>query len=205
MFTGLVESPRPVVSASRRADGGLDLDVDLGALADDVALGDSIAVSGVCLTAARLENGVARFEVSPESLARTRLGSLRAGDAVNVERALAASARLGGHFVQGHVDGLGTVARLEVKGEWAELDVKLPRTLGRYCVEKGSIALDGVSLTIARLEDDAGATTVTIALVPLTLSKTTLGARRAGDPIHVEVDLVAKYVERLAEPHRGRA
>lgn len=200
MFTGLVEEPRPVASASRRGDAGIDVDVDLGALAAGVSPGDSISISGACLTVARLAGARATFEVSRETLERTRLGELRAGDRVNVERAMRADARLGGHFVQGHVDGVGVVTRLERGGAWAELDTEVPTPLLRYVVEKGSIALDGVSLTVARLADP----TVTIALVPHTLELTTLGDRRAGDRIHVEVDLIAKYVERLVEPFRSR-
>ncbi len=205
MFTGIVESPRPVVRVASRADDGADVDVDLGPLAEGVVLGDSIALAGCCLTVARLEGAVATFELSRETLDRTRFDRLRAGERLNAERALRAGDRLGGHIVQGHVDGVGAVRRVDRSGAWAELDVELPRELGRYCVEKGSIALDGVSLTVARLSDRPdGTTLVTIALVPHTLERTTLGTCADGAPIHVEVDVVAKYVERLAEPHRTR-
>lgn len=202
MFTGLVEDRRPVVCRRPRGDGGLDLEVDLGALAEGVRIGDSIALSGACLTVAKLAGTVATFELSPETLARTAFGSAATGALVNVERALELGARLGGHLVQGHVDGLARVGRIVKNGEWVELEVHLDAALGRYCVEKGSIALDGVSLTIARLTDGPTVgTAITIALVPLTLEKTTLGDRRPGDALHVEVDCVAKYVDRLARPY----
>ncbi|HKE01958.1 MAG TPA: riboflavin synthase [Planctomycetota bacterium] len=197
MFTGLVEDSRPVRASQPRRDGGRDLTVDLGDLAEGVRVGDSIAISGVCLTVARLDGPAAVFELSPETLARTRLGAVVAGDHLNVERALRAGDRLGGHIVQGHVDGLATVRRLDRSGEWVELDVEVDAALSRYVVEKGSITLDGVSLTAARVKDAL----VTIALVPLTLEKTTLGSTNAGDRLHVEVDVIAKYVERLAGPH----
>ena len=200
MFTGLIEAPRPVAAARARRDAGLDLDVDLGALAEGVQLGDSIAISGACLTVARLAAGVATFELSRETLERTRLGDLAAGARVNVERSLRVGDRLGGHIVQGHVDGLGVVRRLAREGAWAELEVEVPPSLLRYVVEKGSIAIDGVSLTVAKL----AAPSITIALVPLTLDKTTLGERKAGDRVHLEVDEIAKYVERLAEPYGRR-
>lgn len=205
MFTGLVEEPCRVTGARPRADGGLDLDVDLGALAKGLRLGDSVALSGVCLTVVRFLGSLATFELSPETLARTRLGAVSVGSRLNVERALRAGGRLGGHIVQGHVDGLGAVERLARQGEWVELDVRLPAALARYCVEKGSIALDGVSLTVARLADRSdGTAIVSIALIPHTLDRTSLGDARPGDPIHVEVDILAKYVERLAAPYAAR-
>jgi len=202
MFTGIVEQARNVSRVDARADGGLDVVVDLGALSEGVALGDSIAISGVCLTVAALEGAQAKFELSPETLSRTRFGTVKVGERMNVERAMALGHRLGGHLVQGHVDGLGVVRRLERLGEWAELDVEVPPTLTRYLVEKGSIAIDGVSLTIAALADLPNRTSiVTIALVPHTLDRTTLGERRAGDGVHLEADVIAKYVARMAEPH----
>jgi riboflavin synthase len=205
MFTGLVESCRPVTAVRARPDAGIDLDVDLGPAASPVALGESIAVSGVCLTAVNFKSGIVTFELSPETLARTAFGAIAAGSLVNIERSLRLGDRLGGHWVQGHVDGVGTVRRLHVFGEWAELDVELPQALARYCVEKGSIALDGVSLTIARLAPSgAGMLMITIALVPHTLEITTLGRCAPGAPIHVEVDIVAKYVETLVAPYGRR-
>jgi riboflavin synthase len=205
MFTGIVEEPRAIVGVRARSDGGLDLEVDLGALADGVALGDSIAIAGVCLTVAKLAKGVALFELSPETLAKTRLGAAKVGDRMNVERALRAGDRMGGHLVQGHVDGLAAVEEVKKVGEWVELTAALPKDLARYAVAKGSIALDGVSLTIARLEDRADGARVTIALVPHTLERTALAGAKRGDLLHVEVDVIAKYVERLAEAAIGRA
>jgi riboflavin synthase len=193
VFTGIVEGARPLRALTARGDGGIDVTVELGELADGVSLGESIAVAGVCLTVAGLERGIAVFELSPETLRRTRFGRLRPGQEVNVERALRMGDRLGGHVVQGHVDGLGTARGLRLAGEFGELEIELPADLLRYVVEKGSIAIDGVSLTAARLEGP----TVTIAVVPHTLDRTTLRGLRPGDPVHVEVDVIAKYVERL--------
>ncbi|MBI3818346.1 MAG: riboflavin synthase [Planctomycetes bacterium] len=203
MFTGIIEEPRPVTGVRRRVDGGLDVDLDLGGIRNELAPGDSIAVAGACLTVARMQDSIVTFELSPETIARTHFHQLRVGANVNIERALRVGDRLGGHWVQGHVDGVASVARLEQMGEWAELDIALPPALARYCVEKGSICLDGVSLTIARIgaRPDGGAL-ITIALIPHTLVRTTLGGCVAGSPIHVEVDVLAKYVERLAAPWR---
>lgn len=203
MFTGIIEEPRPVAALRARVDGGLDVDLDLGAIAAQVVLGESIALAGVCLTVARLEGAIATFELSPETISRTHFNNLKTGSRVNMERALRFGDRLGGHWVQGHVDGVGRVERLEHMGEWAELDISLPEEFARYCVLKGSICLDGVSLTIARMAAGArGALCVTIALIPHTLQRTTLGECRPGTPIHVEVDVLAKYVERLLNPWR---
>jgi riboflavin synthase len=216
MFTGIIEAPRPIAAVRTRADGGLDLDVDLGPIANGAVLGDSIAVAGVCLTVAKLSGVVATFELSPETLSRTKFGTLRAGARANVERALALGDRLGGHWVQGHVDGLGSVAAIRAHGEWTDLTVEIPSALARYCVEKGSIAVDGVSLTIAMLamrsnnletNDNSqpnNSDAATFALVPHTLERTTLGELRSGDAVHLEADILAKHVERLLAPRLPR-
>jgi riboflavin synthase alpha subunit len=156
--------------------------------------GDSIAVAGCCLTATAVENGSLAFNAVPETIARSNLGGLAEGAEVNLEPALRVGEPLGGHFVQGHVDGLGRVRLLEPDGEGARLRLELDQELLRYCVEKGSLTVDGVSLTIAALDD----TGVEIALVPFTLQETTLSALGTGDEVNVEVDLLAKYAERLA-------
>ena len=187
MFTGIVEGRGQVRAANGR------LQVEAGALGQDLAVGDSIAVNGVCLTVAdRGVEGLA-FDLAAETLERTTLGGLGAGDPVNLERPVTLLTRLGGHLVQGHVDGVGTVRQIEILEAGATLRISLPEELRPYLVEKGSIAVDGVSLTIASLERDA----FTVALVPHTLEATTLGMLEVGDAVNLEVDVLAKYVESL--------
>jgi riboflavin synthase len=192
VFTGIVRERGRVAAAERDGDG-LHLRVEAPGTAANAAPGDSIAVAGCCLTVTTTANGSLEFDAVPETIARTNLGRLAAGAEVNLEPALRAGEPLGGHFVQGHVDGTARVQRLEPEGDGARLTLELPPELLRYCVEKGSIAVDGVSLTIAALRDDG----VEIALVPFTLGHTTLGAAVSGDELNVEVDLLAKYAERL--------
>ena len=192
MFTGIIRERGRVVSADRNGAG-----VHLRIAADETAQaapGDSISVSGCCLTVTRVEGEALEFDAVPETIARTTLGALEPGAEVNLEPALRAGEPLGGHFVQGHVDGRARVTGLDPDGQGARLRLQLPAELHRYCVEKGSIAVDGVSLTIAALDDDG----VEVALVPFTLEHTTLGALGPGDEVNVEVDLLAKYAERLA-------
>ena len=192
MFTGIVRERGRVVAAERNGDG-LHLRVDAPETASAAALGDSVAVNGCCLTVTATADGHLAFDAVPETIARTNLGRLVTDTEVNVEPALRAGEPLGGHFVQGHVDGTAEVERLEPEGDGARLKLRLAPELLRYCVEKGSIAVDGVSLTIAALRDDG----VEIALVPFTLEQTTLGGAVPGDELNVEVDLLAKYAERL--------
>jgi riboflavin synthase len=183
MFTGIVEDLGSVESFDRgrlvvRATGR-------------PGMGESIAVNGTCLTVVEVGDGTLAFDVSPETIDRTSLARLRPGGRVNLERPLTLLARLGGHLVQGHVDGVGEV--VDVRSEpdgGARIAVRVPRRLLRYVVEKGSIALDGVSLTIAAIEDDR----IEVALIPHTLAVTTFGEARVGEPVNVEVDVVAKYV-----------
>ncbi len=157
-------------------------------------VGASVAVNGVCLTVVERPEGALAFDLSPETLARTSLGRLRPGQPVNLERPVTLLTRLGGHLVQGHVDGVGEVAALEPDGRGgAVLTVRAPGGLARYLVEKGSVAVDGVSLTVAGTDGDG----FRVALIPHTLRATTLGAVRPGDPVNIEVDVIAKYVERL--------
>ena len=192
MFTGIVRERGRVVAAEPNGDG-LRLRVEAPETASAAAPGDSVAVSGCCLTVTAVTNGSLAFDAVPETIARTNLGRLAAGAEVNIEPALRAGEPLGGHFVQGHVDGTARVERLDPEGDGARLALALPPSLLRYCVEKGSVAVDGVSLTIAALRDDG----IEIALVPFTLEHTTLGAAAPGEELNVEVDLLAKYAERL--------
>lgn len=188
MFTGLVESAGSVVEASRR-----HLKISCGL--QDLRLGESIAVNGVCLTVTTWADGEWVADVSEETRRRTSLGSLHPGDPVNLERAMPADGRFGGHIVQGHVDGVGRVAALDQLQGSLEMTLELPAGLERYLVEKGSVAVEGVSLTVARMSDGK----FSVSLVPHTLAGTTLGSRKVGDPVNLEVDILAKYVERLLE------
>jgi riboflavin synthase len=192
MFTGLVEA-RGRVTGARAVGAELDLEVALGPLAERARIGDSVALSGVCCTITGLSGGIAGFHLSEETLRRSWLGAVAVGQELNLEAALRVGDPLGGHLVQGHVDGLGLVTGAVDAAAGGELRVRLPAALARYCVEKGSIALDGVSLTIARLERD----TVAVAVIPHTARVTTIGCWREGQRINVEVDVLAKYVERL--------
>ncbi len=199
MFTGIVEALGEVLSVDRTAEGGR-LRVRAGTLLAGAQVGESIAVSGACLTMAELEGDAFTADLAAETLRRTTLRGLRPGDPVNLERPLRLDQRLGGHIVQGHVDGVGTVTAVRREGEGLWMEIEPPPALTPYLVEKGSVAVDGVSLTIARLTRDAFA----VALIPHTLVVTTLGRRRAGDPVNLEVDILAKYVERLLEGVRTR-
>ena len=194
MFTGIVRELGRIASAEEDG-GGLALAVDAPQTAAALAIGDSISINGVCLTAETVENGRVTLHAVPETLSRTTLGTLAAGDAVNVEPALRAGEPLGGHHVQGHVDGVGRVRAAEDEGEGRRVVVEAPPEVLRYCVEKGSIAVDGVSLTIAGLGPDA----FSVVLVPHTLDATTLSELEPGREVNLEVDVLAKYVERLLE------
>ena len=196
MFTGIVREKGRVVSAELNGDGrSLTLRIAAPQTAAATSLGDSVSVAGCCLTAVAADDGELLFEAVPESLARTTIAKLGEGTQVNLEPALRAGDPLGGHYVQGHVDGVGGVRSLESEGDGARLWLDVPPDLLRYCVEKGSLAVDGVSLTIAAV-DDRG---VGIALVPHTLRETTLSALESGDGVNLETDVLAKYVERLAK------
>lgn len=203
MFTGIVEELGTVRAIEPR-DGGMRVEIECADVLDDAVIGASIAVDGCCLTVVELGTTEAggrwwAAEAQPETLRRSTLGDLAVGDPVNLERPLRLSDRLGGHLVQGHVDGIGTVVdrRPEPDGS-TRVDVLIPAELGRYVVEKGSIALDGVSLTVAHVAANGTGTRVGVALIPHTLAVTTFGARVPGETVNVEVDLMAKYVERLA-------
>jgi riboflavin synthase len=194
VFTGIVEERGTV-----REAGTHRLVVGCRAVVEGSPVGASVAVNGVCLTVVATDVDALAFDLSDETLARSTLGRLGAGDPVNLERPVTLATRLGGHLVQGHVDGVGEVAALERDASGGAIaTVRLPEALLRWVVEKGSIAIDGVSLTIAAIHPDA----VSIALIPHTLDVTTLGLVAPGDPVNVEIDLIAKYVERLMEGQR---
>jgi len=191
VFTGLVREVGRVVSIT--GDDTVRLALRARETADGAAVGDSVAVDGVCLTVVAVDGDAFAFDVVPETLSRTSLGSLRAGSAVNLEPSLRAGDALGGHYVQGHVDGVGSVRSVAPEGGGKRLSFDAPADLLPYMVEKGSIAVQGVSLTIAALDD----TGFEVALIPHTLDVTTLGLLTAGDAVNLEVDVLAKYVERL--------
>lgn len=198
MFTGLVEDIGTVESVETSAEGArLRIATRLAA---ETASGDSVAVNGVCLTATAVDGGGFEAEAMNRTLGVTALGGLDAGDRVNLELAMKASDRLGGHIVQGHGDGVGEVLAIEDDGFARRLRVALGADLIRYVVEKGSIALNGVSLTVAALGDDW----IEVSLIPETLGRTTLGEAAVGERLNVECDVVAKYVERLAAPFAGK-
>ncbi|MGY1749456.1 riboflavin synthase [Modestobacter sp. SYSU DS0511] len=206
MFTGIVEELGTLTAREEGPDSAV-LHIRAARALEDVALGDSISVNGVCLTVtgvARDEadgTGVWTTDVMAETLRRSSLGATGVGDAVNLERAVTAATRLGGHIVQGHVDGVGTVVSRTPGDHWEVVRVSVPADLARYVVEKGSITVDGVSLTVSALSDDEEADRpepwFEVSLIPTTLRETTLGARAPGDPVNLEVDVIAKYVERL--------
>ena len=194
MFTGLVESTGTVASVERDGDGArLSVSTPLAA---ELADGDSIAVNGVCLTARAVQPDGFAADVMAETLRRSSLGPLAAGDRVNLELPLRADGRLGGHVVQGHVDGIGTVASAVADGFARVVRVDAPADLLRYVVEKGSIAIDGVSLTVAAVDEDG----FEVSLIPETLERTTFGSLEPGRTVNLEVDVLAKYVEKLITP-----
>ena len=192
MFTGIVRELGTIEALDGGA-AGVRLRVRAPQTAAGAAIGDSVALSGVCLTITQCEDDVLLFDAVPETLSRSTLGRLQPGAEVNVEPALRAGEPLGGHIVQGHVDGVGSVRSVTPEGDGARMEVEAPPDVLRYCVEKGSIAVEGVSLTIAALSEDA----FLIALIPHTLAATTLGRLGPGDDVNIEVDVVGKYVERL--------
>ncbi len=192
MFTGIIEELGTVAARQDTGDAAR-LTVRGPTVLADAAVGDSIAVNGTCLTVVSTDGTQFTADVMRETLLRSSLGALRAGDPVNLERPVTPAGLLGGHLVQGHVDGVGTVLSREVAEHWEVVRVSLPPDLARYVVTKGSITVDGVSLTVVEVTDDA----FTVGLIPTTLALTTLGAKGVGDPVNLEVDVIAKYVEKL--------
>ena len=191
MFTGLV-ADLGTVARAERADGGVRITIETE-LAAELGEGDSVAVNGVCLTATEVGDGSFAADVMNETLARSSLARIEAGSPVNLELPLRATDRLGGHVVQGHVDGLGTITSACDDGFARRVEIAAPRELLRYVVHKGSIAVDGVSLTVAELDSES----FTVSLIPETLQRTNLGTLVPGSTVNLEVDVLAKYVERL--------
>jgi riboflavin synthase len=192
MFTGIVEELGEIVAIDRGAESAV-LRVRGPLVTSDATPGASIAVNGVCLTVVEHDGQTFAVDVMAETLKRSSLGSLRAGSKVNLERAMTAGARFGGHIVQGHVDGTAQILARLPGDNWEVVQLTLPPELSRYVVEKGSITLDGVSLTVSAISDD----TFSVSLIPTTLDLTTLGHKTVGEPVNLEVDVIAKYVERL--------
>jgi len=192
MFTGIVRELGTVVSAREKRDGRVIV-VDAPQTASTTSVGDSVSINGCCLTAESVDGDRISFHAVPETLARTTLGRLQADERVNVESAVRAGEPLGGHYVQGHVDGVGRVQSVEAEGEGLRVFVEAADDVLRFCVEKGSVTVDGVSLTVAEVADTAFA----VALVPHTLEVTTLSELVPGREVNIEADVLAKYVERL--------
>ena len=195
MFTGIIRELGRVAEVEGDADARR-FRIDAPTTASQLSVGDSVSVDGCCLTATEVADGHFAITAVPETISRTTLGELAQGDEVNLETATRAGEPLGGHYVQGHVDGVGRVESVDPEEEGARMKISAPAELLRYCVEKGSIAVGGVSLTIAGLRDGA----FEVALVPHTLEQTTLGRVQPGDAVNIEVDILAKYVEKLVDP-----
>ena len=195
MFTGIIAGIG-TIAGRRTAGGGIVFDLEAGFELTDPEEGESIAVSGVCLTAYRIHGRRFSADVSPETLSRTKLGALGPGDHVNLERALRLSDRLGGHLVSGHVDCMATVSSRKEIGKYTLFSFLLPEAQGRYIIEKGSITIDGVSLTV----NSCGPGTFSVSIIPHTLKVTTLGGLKVGSKVNIEVDLIGKYVEKLLSP-----
>jgi riboflavin synthase len=203
VFTGIVEEVGTLVVRDDAEDSAV-LRIQAQRVLEGVALGDSIAVNGVCLTVTDVTDGVWSTDVMAETLRRSSLGEAGSGDRVNLERAVTPHTRLGGHLMQGHVDGVGHIVARSPGEHWEVVRISLPSGLARYVVEKGSIAVDGVSLTVSAVSDVPGPDAhpdsdawFEVSLIPTTLRETTLGARAPGEPVNLEVDVIAKYVERL--------
>ena len=198
MFTGLVEG-LGTVQALVTEEAGLRLVIAPPAVmlgggeADRCQLGDSVAINGCCLTVIEIKHDCWSFQAGTETLSKTNLGRLRTGDAVNLERSLPVHGRLGGHFVQGHVDGIGHVDSINREGDWVTMWFQVPTTLAELMVAKGSVAVDGISLTLVNVERDR----FSVALIPHTLAMTTLGQRQVGDPVNIETDILGKYVQKM--------
>ncbi len=192
MFTGLIEDVGKIKGITRKGSGQV-LSIDCGLPLEEIVLGESIAVDGVCLTVTSLVSGGFTVDVSPESLQRTTLGSKRPGHTVNLERALRLSDRLGGHLVSGHIDGTAVAASIEPTGDFILIAFTAPDTLLKYIIDKGSVAIDGISLTVNECTDRG----FSVMIIPHTFAHTTLSTRKAGDRVNIENDIIGKYVEKL--------
>lgn len=201
MFTGLIQQVCTVSSLSTAA-GGRILTIDFQQLSEQAKIGDSVAVNGVCLTVSKLTGTLAAFDLSGETLTKTNLAKLTAGIDVNVELPLRADERFGGHFVLGHIDGTATIKRIEKKGDFSTITFSAPKNLLEQLIPKGSVAIDGISLTVAELNTDG----FTVAVIPQTLEKTTLGAAKTGRQVNLEIDIITKAVKKYLEnltPQKG--
>jgi riboflavin synthase len=190
LFTGLVEE-KGVVRSIENVDNAADIAITASLVPTDAVLGDSIAINGCCLTVVAIDGPTLTFQAGDETLSRTNLGELKTGSSVNLERSLKVGQRMGGHYVSGHVDALGTVDQRNEDGEWAKFWFKVPKALTRQMASKGSVTVDGISLTLVDVETDR----FSVALIPHTLEVTTLGERAVGDTVNIETDLLAKYVQ----------
>jgi riboflavin synthase len=197
MFTGLIQEVATVLKAEKQGPE-LWLSLEAPRLSPKLRIGDSVAVNGCCLTVVEIKPPVISFQAVPETIKRTVLGLLKKGEIVNLETPLTLSEPLGGHFVQGHVDGVGQILEWTPEGQGARLKVRIPDALVPYVIEKGSIALDGISLTVAAVKGDE----VEVAIIPHTIQNTDLKFKKADDYLHVEADLLAKYVEKLSAGYR---
>jgi len=200
MFTGIIEETGEIVEITDTGEFRA-IQVQGTSIFDDLRLGSSIAVNGVCLTVRSVRRNVFSAEMSRETLDRTSLGSLARGRIVNLERPMRADSRFGGHIVQGHVDGVGRIDKFDRQGDAWNLEIAYPASASRYIVEKGSIAVDGISLTVASLR---GPDVFSVAIIPHTFENTNLKIARAGDPVNLEFDVLAKYVENLIKPYAVR-
>ena len=196
MFTGLVESLGKVASIEMATDSAV-ITFESVPFADQLQVGDSVSVNGTCLTVTKFDSKSFSVDVMTQTLKLTSLQNLQKGDAVNLERAVLVSSRLGGHIVQGHIDGTGSITKLAPGEKWLQMDIQFPSELMKYVVSQGSICIDGVSLTVGSVADDANQ--ITVWLIPETLAKTNLSAKKFGDLVNIEVDVLAKYVERLTK------
>ena len=200
MFTGIIEETGKIRAVARGRHSSV-LSIGAAAILSDLKVGDSVAVSGVCLTATTVDSGGFTADVMHETLNRSTLGALAAGDVVNLERAMPADGRFGGHIVSGHIDGVGKITAIRRDDNAVWFTVEAPQTLRRYIVEKGSIAIDGISLTVAA----ADAHTFAVSVIPHTLRVTALGARRVGSGVNLETDIIGKYVESLLRPDSAKS
>ncbi len=198
MFTGLIEEIGTIKSITKGTVARLV--IVSRRVVEDVAIGDSVSVNGVCLTVTAMGDGELSFDAVPETLSRSTLGDARPGDKLNLEASLRAGKMIGGHFVQGHVDGVGTVESIGSLADSAVVRIAAPTEVLKYIVEKGSIAIDGISLTVASVDAEG----FTLAVIPHTLSVTTLGLKRSGDRVNLETDIIGKYVEKFLAGHTGR-
>ncbi len=200
MFTGIVENKGKVIRMEHLGQEKrltLELPIDL----TEVQLGDSININGVCLTVVEKRGQVVVLDLSSETLQRTVLGGLKEGDQVNFERALRLADRLGGHIVTGHIDAVGVIAEKRKERDFIDLKIRIPKSLSKYIVEKGSVAIDGISLTVNQCEDEA----IRMTLVPYTLAKTTLIDKRVGDRVNIETDIIGKYIEKMINRGNGKS